>query len=80
MQPLVADMVQDDPDKRPTIDEVVERFDNIRASLSAWKLRSRIVHRKDSNIAGFFRTIRHAYMTILNVVTRTPAIPTPSPL
>ncbi|KAJ6496871.1 hypothetical protein DFH09DRAFT_1103500 [Mycena vulgaris] len=40
MRPLVSDMVQDDPAKRPTIDEVVARFDEIRAGLSSWKLRS----------------------------------------
>ncbi|KAI0358593.1 hypothetical protein OH77DRAFT_1449137 [Trametes cingulata] len=77
MNSLVGDMVQDDPAKRPTINEVVERFNKIRASLSTWTLRSRIVHRKDSNIVGFLRTIRHVYRTMDYIVTRTPAIPTP---
>ncbi|KAI0364340.1 kinase-like protein [Pilatotrama ljubarskyi] len=74
---LIGDMVQDDPAKRPTIDEVVERYDKLRASLSTRTLRSRIVHKKDSNIVGFLRTIRHVYRTIEYIVTRTPAIPTP---
>ncbi len=33
MEPLVADMVQDDPTKRPTMDEVVTRFAEIRRKL-----------------------------------------------
>ncbi|KAI0368266.1 hypothetical protein BV20DRAFT_1022672 [Pilatotrama ljubarskyi] len=77
MQSLVADMVQDDPAKRPTINEVIERFDKICASLGAWKLRSRVVHKKDSSIVGFFRTIRHVYRTANYILTRKPAIPTP---
>ena len=39
MEPLVADMVQADPMKRPTMDEVVTRVSEIRGKLSAWKLR-----------------------------------------
>ncbi|KAF8134308.1 hypothetical protein EV363DRAFT_1131233, partial [Boletus edulis] len=41
MKPLVADMIQSDPSKRPAMDEVIARFDNICRSLSRWKLRSR---------------------------------------
>ncbi|KAI0363375.1 hypothetical protein BV20DRAFT_958445 [Pilatotrama ljubarskyi] len=77
MRDLVGDMVQDDPAKRPTIDEVVERFDKLRASLGERKLRSRVVHKKDSSIVGFFRTIRHVYRTTEYILTRKPAIPTP---
>ncbi|KAJ6471696.1 hypothetical protein DFH09DRAFT_1476477 [Mycena vulgaris] len=47
MRPLVSDMVQDDPAKCLTIDEVVARFDEIRAGLSSWKLRSRVVKKSD---------------------------------
>ncbi|RPD57474.1 hypothetical protein L227DRAFT_594628 [Lentinus tigrinus ALCF2SS1-6] len=77
MEPLVDDMVQDDPSKRPTIDQVVDRFDKICSTLSAWRLRSRLTGRKDSNIVGFFRTFRHAYRTLTFVITRTPALPSP---
>lgn len=77
MKPLIMDMVQDDPSKRPTINEVVQRFDKIRSSLSAWKLRSRVVHRKDSYIFGFFRTIRHAYRTYTFIYKGIPALPSP---
>ena len=30
MEPLITDMVQTDPTKRPTIDEVVTRFPGVR--------------------------------------------------
>ncbi|KAJ7354603.1 hypothetical protein DFH08DRAFT_855393 [Mycena albidolilacea] len=43
MRPLVDDMVQADPAKRPTIDEVVARFADIRRGLSGWKLRSTLL-------------------------------------
>ncbi|KAJ8487344.1 hypothetical protein ONZ45_g14367 [Pleurotus djamor] len=39
---LVADMTHPDPSKRPTMDEVVVRFQGIRKGLSGWKLRSRV--------------------------------------
>ncbi|KAF9005487.1 kinase-like domain-containing protein [Cyathus striatus] len=41
MDDLIADMVQHDPKKRPTMDEVVERFSAVVDSLSKWKLMSR---------------------------------------
>ena len=70
-------MVQDEPSKRPTIDEVATRFEDIRTRLSTWKLRSRIVRKKDYALFGFFRAIRHAYRTAWYVASFTPAIPTP---
>jgi serine/threonine protein kinase len=38
---LVADMVQDDPAKRPTIHQVAERFEKIRGKLLPFRLASR---------------------------------------
>ena len=70
-------MVQDEPSKRPTIDEVATRFEEIRSRLSTWKLRSRIVRKKDYALLGFFRAIRHAYRMVWYVASFTPAIPTP---
>ncbi|OBZ70693.1 hypothetical protein A0H81_09374 [Grifola frondosa] len=75
LESFVDDMVQEDPAKRPTIDEVVTRFDRIRSSLSNLKLRSRVVHYKDSNVAGFFRFFRHIYRTVGYIATGIPAIP-----
>ena len=58
MWPLVNDMVQDDPGKRPTMDDVVERFEKIRRSLHWWTLRSRLVYRSDS-IFSYVTQVRH---------------------
>ncbi|KAJ7223890.1 hypothetical protein B0H12DRAFT_1030882, partial [Mycena haematopus] len=44
---LVNDMVKDDPTKRPTADEVVVRFAEIQKGLSSWKLRSRVLGKRE---------------------------------
>jgi len=78
MWPLVTDMVQEDPSKRPTMDEVVSRFEKIRGELRSWKLRSRLVKSGENNLVGFFRTLGHWKRTVGFFVTRTPAIPSAS--
>ena len=60
MQPLVDDMVQDEPEKRPTIDEVISRFDEIRASLQARKLRSRLVANNENRVERVVKSMKHA--------------------
>ncbi|EGO22424.1 hypothetical protein SERLADRAFT_473222 [Serpula lacrymans var. lacrymans S7.9] len=77
MEPLVNNMVQDDPAKRPTMDEVVARFDQIFEQLSSWKLRSRVVDKTDGNITGLFRGVTHWTRRIGYIIRRVPAIPTP---
>ncbi|KAF4588476.1 hypothetical protein EYR40_010027 [Pleurotus pulmonarius] len=77
MRPLVTDMTQADPSKRPTMDEVVERFEIIMKGLGSWKLRSRVVKSKDSYFMGFFRSIRHWRRRIVFVAKRVPPIPSP---
>jgi hypothetical protein len=72
---LVADMVQDDPAKRPTIDEVVSRFDDIQHGLSSWKLRSRVVKTNDNGLVGFFRSIGHWSRRVQYIVARVPSVP-----
>jgi hypothetical protein len=39
MDALVADMVQDEPTKRPTMEQVAERFSRVRKDLTGSKLR-----------------------------------------
>jgi len=75
MMPLISDMVQEDPEKRPTIDQVVARFDDILRSLTQWKLRSRVVGKKDSNIVGIYRAAVHAFHVAQYLLTRKPAVP-----
>jgi hypothetical protein len=55
MEPLISDMVANDPDKRPSMDQVVDRFDEIRRSLSKAKLRSRIANKNEPGIVAVFR-------------------------
>lgn len=80
MESLVRDMIQKDPAKRPTIDEVVSRFRAIRASLGFWKLRSRVIDRNEWAIFRIFRIVTFPAYVIQftsRVVTRKPAIPEP---
>ncbi|KAJ7162135.1 hypothetical protein C8R46DRAFT_1000094 [Mycena filopes] len=77
MRPLVSDMVQTDPAKRPTIDEVVARFEEIRGKLSSWKLRSRVIKKGESTPRHLRRIARHWLHRLGYIVMRVPAIPTP---
>jgi len=76
MSALVADMVQDDPTKRPTADELVARMDDIGQSLSNWKLRSRVVKKNDIWPLGLYRSGGHWVRRTMFIATGTPAIPT----
>jgi len=77
MEPLVTDMVQDDPTKRPTMDEVVTRFSEIKNKLSTWKLRSRMARKNELWPVTAWRTVRHWYWTVGYVFGRKAAIPEP---
>ena len=74
MQSLVADMVQDDPTKRPKMDEVVTRFSEIKGKLSTWKLRSRIARRDEFWPVAAWRAVGHWYCTVGYVLGRKAAI------
>ncbi|KAG9310555.1 kinase-like domain-containing protein [Chiua virens] len=75
MKPLMADMIQHDPDKRPNIDEVVSRFNDIRCELSGRKLRSRPVDIDEGLVDRVVRTTSHWSRRIVFIVRGTPAIP-----
>ncbi|KAJ6625289.1 hypothetical protein B0H10DRAFT_2315107 [Mycena sp. CBHHK59/15] len=77
MDTLVADMVHEDPTKRPTMDEVVRRFSEIRAGLSDWKLRSRVASEGENSVFGIFRSARHWVRQLGFMSRRIAAIPTP---
>jgi hypothetical protein len=77
MGPLVTDMVHDDPTKRPTMDEVVTRFGEIKNKLRTWKLRSRIARKNELWPITAFRTVRHWYWTVGYTLCRRAAIPEP---
>lgn len=77
MKPLVASMIQADPEKRPKMDEVVAQFDNIRRGLSQRKLRSRVVDVEEELLERLVRTTSHWRRRAWFFVRRIPAIPSP---
>jgi hypothetical protein len=77
MEPLLRDMRHEDPTKRPTIDEVIERFAALCRTLGEQKLRSRPVKKeKELYPPGMLKKfgfwLRRFYCTVLRI----PAIPT----
>ncbi|KAJ7879548.1 kinase-like domain-containing protein [Mycena olivaceomarginata] len=67
----------DDPTKRPTSDEVVTRFAEIQKELSSWKLRSRVIGKREFSLLPQ-RIVGHWYRRIRSIITRVPAVPVPS--
>lgn len=78
LEPLISDMVKEDPGKRPNMDEVVSRYSEIRSKLSTWKLRSRVARRNEIWPVAAWRTVGHWLKTVGYVVTRKAAIPEPN--
>jgi len=78
IEPLIVDMVQEDPGKRPNMDEVVSRFSEIRSKLSTWKLRSRIARRHEVWPVAAWKSVSHWYRTVGYVLARKAAIPEPT--
>ncbi|KAH9850490.1 kinase-like domain-containing protein [Lenzites betulinus] len=78
LSPLVNDMVREDPKERPTIDEVVQRFNSdILPTLSRKLLRSRLVPVKEFRGDILFNVIAHAFRRIRYRLTRKSPIPMP---
>ncbi|KAG2148698.1 uncharacterized protein EDB93DRAFT_1144333 [Suillus bovinus] len=75
MEPLVSDMLQTDPTKRPTMDEVMSRFVPTYSALSPWKLRSRAVLKEEWIIMRPFRDFFHWLRCLKFLWRRLPAIP-----
>ncbi|KAJ7444789.1 kinase-like domain-containing protein [Mycena galericulata] len=74
MIPLIQDMMATDPAKRPSMDEVVVRFAAIKANLSRWKLRSRVV-KDDDFFLPVHRIANQWFRRIVFILRRTPAVP-----
>ena len=68
-------MVQDDPKKRPTMDEVVARFEIIQKTFSSWKLRSRVVPRKETSLQVVPHRVGHWIRRIGFIIKRVHPIP-----
>jgi hypothetical protein len=73
--PLIMDMTQDEPPKRPSIDEVAARFDAIYRSLNFTLLRSRIILRKEDEGATFFYNFMHLFRRMRYAFMRLPPVP-----
>ncbi|KAF8874869.1 hypothetical protein CPB84DRAFT_1736865 [Gymnopilus junonius] len=74
----IDEMVQEDPTKRPTMDEVVRRFDDLVQGLSFFKLRSRVPQRKDNIFIALEHCIPHWLRKFRSIIRRTPAMPIPA--
>ncbi|KAG6920130.1 hypothetical protein DXG01_004896 [Tephrocybe rancida] len=72
MRGLISDKVND-PSKRPAMDEVIARFDQIIEGLSEWSLRSPILDVGER--FGIFNSFFHRTRQLTCVLWRTTAIP-----
>jgi len=72
---LISDMTHDDPSERPTMDEVVLRFESIRNGLSWWKLRSRTSDRRVPLLLHLIYSPIHWAVQLSYILRRIPAIP-----
>ena len=61
-------MVQDDPTKRPSIEEVEKRFEQSVRTLSTWKLRSRLVGKREDILSRGIYGIGHVVLTDCEVL------------
>ncbi|KAI8993982.1 kinase-like domain-containing protein [Trametes punicea] len=77
LQPLVSDMTQEEPSKRPTIHEVAARFDIIIGSLSSSTLRTRLPKRDEHPLVRRFRVIAHTFRTLYHIIMFRSPLPRP---
>ncbi|KAJ7637475.1 kinase-like domain-containing protein [Mycena rosella] len=76
---LLADMTSEDPVKRPSMGDVVNRFSEIKAGLSQWKLRSRFAREGEKGWFVIFRSTAHWIRQACLVLEHRPAVPSPEP-
>jgi hypothetical protein len=77
MQELVDAMTSHNPEDRPRIEEIVERFIYISASLSTSELRSAMTLKDDPMSATVLKRARQSVRTLQYIVQRRAAIPLP---
>lgn len=75
MRRLVGDMCKETPKERPTMDEVMDRSEEICVRLSDWKLRSRVARKRELWIVTFLQSFRHRHTQIKLARRETAAIP-----
>ncbi|KAI0709591.1 hypothetical protein C8T65DRAFT_739950 [Cerioporus squamosus] len=80
MEPLVTRMVDDDPSKRPTMDEVVSEFKKISSQLSKCQLRSRLLEFRDTPFSNFLKDVYHtSTRSVPHFLMRRSPLPSPKP-
>lgn len=77
IEPILQDMCQDNPTKRPSMEEVLTRFEKIVDGLSSWKLRSRMRQQDVALSGGFLGSVAHLTRQVCRIARRVPAIPRP---
>jgi hypothetical protein len=75
IRPLVLEMCQDNPAKRPTMKEVVPRFEALIGNLPWWKLRSRVIPKNEHIFLRILQFPRHWARQVIAIAKRRPAIP-----
>ncbi|KAH9937741.1 kinase-like domain-containing protein [Amylocystis lapponica] len=75
LERLVADMLQADPQRRPTIDEVITQFDEIQRAQSSILFRIRLVGKQDSMRTRINLEMRHLKRQLDYTVRGLSAIP-----
>lgn len=68
-------MCQDDPTKRPTMSEVVSRFEEITKALPWWKLRSRVMEKSESRFISALGLPGHWAKQAYRIMRQIPALP-----
>ena len=75
MKGLVDAMTDEDPEKRPTIEDIISRFSHIQNSLSRIKLRTFITAQKDPSLFTACRHTRQVVRTAKYALLRKDPIP-----
>ena len=60
MDTLVTSMVKENPKERPTMDQVVSLFEELLSKLPRWRLRWRLVQRRDNWFINVAKDLHHA--------------------
>ena len=68
-------MTQETPADRPTIDEVVARWQAIRSTLSMKALRMRLVGREEDDVSRLYKGFVHAFRTVSYILRSIPPVP-----
>jgi len=74
---LIEDMVQEDPNKRPTMNEAVDHYEKLCQNLNTSQLRAALVYRDSTRKDRLWLLVTQWSKRILYVISRTPPIPTP---